>query len=92
MFYLIYIIFNCQVGIALDQLAIGTLCYFPAKFTPRSRKILSHVMRKSVYAYVNNKSADVPAHWLSLILMSLFQEDNTVGTNASLTYGLRLQR
>ena len=30
--------------------------------------------------------------WIIIIIISLFQEDNIFGTNASLTYGPRLQR
>ena len=46
-----------------------------------------------MHAFMKPKTCGIePFFWKTIIMISLFQEDNIFGTNASLTYDPRLQR
>ena len=54
--------------------------------------LLLYPINKYVYVLAFVKNACFSYLIIIIIIISLFQEDNIFGTNASLTYGPRLQR
>ena len=61
-------------------------------FDPQSRHIKGVKSVVHVLGARIKGSARKVSIIIIIIIISLFQEDNTIGTNASLTYGPRLQR
>ena len=65
--------------------------HFDCDHLPQIHKILSNAFSKIFY-FLAFSERDNHIIIIKIIIISLFQKDNIFGTNASLTYGPRLQR